>query len=132
MKIEEWKPDPKSSRLPPPKPVSKWRAVLVNTLIFTGAFLVCLAVFGRHEISEYIAQRSAKDERPSVPATPAWPTPGQTVAHAVAAQDLRQLPPTQVAVNSVQPEHFGPRPLPKEKPVIVPLPREPEHPKPYQ
>ncbi len=43
MKIEEWRPEPRPS-LPPPKPASKRRTVLTNTLIFMGAFLVCLAV----------------------------------------------------------------------------------------
>lgn len=130
MNIEDWKPEPRPS-LPPPKPVRKWRAILINTLLFTGAFLVCLAVLGRHEISEYMAQRSAKDERPSVSATPALLKPEEPVAHA-AAQDLRQLPPTQVAMNSPQPEHLGPRPLPKEKLVIIPPSPEPERPKPFQ
>lgn len=118
MNIEEWKPEPRPS-LPPPKPVRKWRAALINTLIFTGVFLVCLALFGRHEIAEYF-ENSAKSPPIRAEVAASRPMPDVAVASIVhstpnpdaATQPLPEKPAEQTPRR--------PRPLPTSAPIRLP------------
>jgi hypothetical protein len=120
MEIGIYEPPRGSPSPPPPKPVSKWRTVVINTLIFTGAFLVCLAVFGRHEIVGYF-EHSAESPPMSAEASATRPLSEIAVASAV-------LPPPnsdQAAIRSLPAEPAGqaprkPRPLPASAPIRLP------------
>jgi hypothetical protein len=127
MEIEEWKPAPPGPYTPPAPPVSNGRVILGYSLAGVGAFLVTLAVMSRHEIAQYMAaQHSAKSEPLRLAQAQAIPP------HVVAAQDLRPLPPAALPqVNPTPPPHFGPRPLPKERPAQIPPPAEPAHDRAY-
>jgi hypothetical protein len=119
MEIGIYEPPPRSPS-PPPKPVRKWRSVLINTLIFTGAFLVCLTVFGRHEIVGYF-KRSAESPPMSAEASATRPLSDIAVASAV----LPSSNSDQAAIGS-RPEGLAgqtprkPRPLPTSEPIRLP------------
>jgi hypothetical protein len=119
MNIEEWRPEPRPS-LPPPRPVRKWRSALINMLIFTGAFVVCLAVLGRHEIAGYF-EHSAESPPTRAGATATRPLQDIAVASGVVS------PPNsdQAAIRSLPAEPGGqtsrrPRQLPASTPIRLP------------
>jgi hypothetical protein len=118
MKIEEWRPEPRPA-LPPPKPVSRWRTVLINTLIFTAAFLACLAVFGRHEIAAYVKHSAESPPtgavsaaRPALPNISSGVRPPPTLDQAA----IRSQP---AGILAGQTPH-KPHPLPTSAPVRLP------------
>jgi hypothetical protein len=133
MNTEEWKPEPRPSLLPP-KPASKWRVVIINTLTFCGFVVACLGVFGRHEIAEYVGEHFSKSTQVKAKTAPS-PLPDIAVA-----SNIRIPSNSDAAVSHplVKPDTSlsstpRPKPLPSGRPVRIspPSPSDSKPPSPF-
>lgn len=117
MEIEEWKPtSPEPHKAPVPR-ASETGQVIGYCLSGMGVFVVSLALMARHEIGDYLAQRTAKSE--SAGATPVLASPlsaVRPVAHDVPADVNAGNPVVPHQVNPTPPPHLAPRPFERKKP----------------